>query len=42
MAEQTWGFVRVISHLQALAFKMRSNESRSVQMSAFGLKASES
>lgn len=41
MAGQTWDFARVISHLQALASAIRSNESGPVQVSAFGLNASE-
>ena len=41
-AGQTWDFARVILHLQALAIGIRFNESGPVQVSAFGLNASES
>ncbi len=41
MTGQTWGLARVISHFQALAGGIRSNESGPVQVAAFGLNASE-
>jgi hypothetical protein len=40
VAGQTWDFARVISHLHNLARGIHSNESGPVQVSAFGLNAS--